>query len=94
MLLPLLGLLAIGFNKDVRPILADKCFACHGADAKTKNIPLRLDIEAESRRVIVPGDPDASELIKRVTATQPARRMPPAFTGHQLTEKEIGIGYR
>ena len=97
MLLPLLGLLAIGFNKDVRPILADKCFACHGADAKTKNIPMRLDIEADAkadrgggRRAIVAGDPDSSELIKRVTALQPARRMPPAFTGHQLTEKEIG----
>ena len=90
MIFPLLGLLAIGFNKDVRPILSDKCFACHGADAKAKNIPLRLDLEAEAkRRAIVPGNPEASELIKRVTATQPARRMPPAVTGHQLTEKEI-----
>jgi hypothetical protein len=80
----------VGFNKDVRPILSDKCFACHAADAKAKNIPMRLDIEAEAKaRAIVPGNPEASELIKRVTATQPARRMPPVFTGHQLTDKEV-----
>jgi hypothetical protein len=90
MLVALLLLAPIGFNKDVRPILSDKCFACHGADAKAKNIPLRLDVEKEAKaRAIVPGNPEASELIKRVTATQPARRMPPAFTGHQLTDKEI-----
>ena len=80
----------IGFNKDVRPILSDKCFACHGPDAKTKNIPMRLDIEADAKaRAIVPGNPDASELIKRVTTTQAAKRMPPVFTGHNLTGKEV-----
>ena len=85
-----------GFNRDVRPILSDKCFACHGADAKAKGIPMRLDVEADAkadrgggRRAIVPGEPDASELIKRVTASQPARRMPPVATGHQLSEKEV-----
>ena len=57
---------------------------------------MRLDLEADAkadrgggRRAIVPGDPDASELIRRVTAAQPARRMPPAATGHQLTDEEI-----
>ncbi len=86
----------IGFNKDIRPILSDKCFACHAADAKAKGIPMRLDLEADAkadrgggRRAIVPGDPDASELIRRVTAAQPARRMPPAVTGHRLTDEEI-----
>ncbi|MBM3796673.1 MAG: DUF1553 domain-containing protein [Acidobacteria bacterium] len=85
----LLAASSVTFNRDVRPILSDKCFACHGPDAKTKNIPLRLDVETEARRVIAPGQPDASELMRRVTAAQPARRMPPAFTGHQLTEKEV-----
>ena len=86
----------VGFNKDIRPILSDKCFACHAADAKAKGIPMRLDLEADAkadrgggRRAIVPGDPDASELIRRVTAAQPARRMPPAATGHHLTAEEI-----
>ncbi|MBY0372904.1 MAG: DUF1553 domain-containing protein [Bryobacteraceae bacterium] len=80
----------VEFNRDVRPILSDKCFACHGPDAKTKNIALRLDVEADAKaRAIVPGKPEESELIKRVTAERPARRMPPAFTGHKLSEKEI-----
>ena len=70
----------------MRPILSDKCFACHGADAKAKNIPLRLDLEEAAkadlgggRRAVVPGNPDGSELIRRITADKPARRMPPVF---------------
>ena len=80
----------VEFNRDIRPILSDKCFACHGPDAKTKNIPLRLDVEADAKaRAIVAGKPEESELIKRITAERPARRMPPVFTGHKLSEKEI-----
>ncbi len=85
----------IEFNREVRPILSDKCFACHGPDAKNKNIALRLDVETNAkadlgggRRAIVPGDATASELMKRVTADRPARRMPPASTGHVLTSAE------
>ncbi len=83
------------FNRDVRPILSDKCFACHGPDAKTKGIPLRLDIEADAkadrrgRFAIRPGQPDDSEIIRRVRASQPARRMPPAATGHTVTDAEV-----
>lgn len=79
------------FNRDVRPILSDKCFACHGPDAKTKGIPLRLDVESEAKngRAIIPGNAVGSEVMKRVTADRPARRMPPAFTGHQLTTAEV-----
>ena len=80
----------VEFNRDVRPILSDKCFACHGPDAKTKNIPLRLDVEAEAKvRAIIAGKPEESELIKRITAERPARRMPPVFTGHKVSEKEV-----
>ena len=86
----------IEFNRNVRPILSDKCFACHGADAKAKNIPLRLDLEEAAkadlgggRRAVVPGNPDGSELIRRITADKPARRMPPVSTGHVLAPKEI-----
>ena len=81
----------VEFNKDVRPILSDKCFACHGPDAKAKGIPLRLDVEQQAKngRAIIPGNAAASELIKRITADKPARRMPPASTGHVLTAAEI-----
>ena len=87
----------LAFNRDVRPILSDKCFACHGPDAKTKGIPLRLDVETEAkaerrgRFAIRPGKPDESEVIRRVRATQPARRMPPAITGHTVTDPEVAI---
>lgn len=87
----------IEFNRDVRPILSDKCLACHGADAKAKNIPLRLDIEAQAkadlggRRAIVPGSPESSELIRRINTDSKARKMPPIFTGHALTDAERKI---
>jgi len=86
----------VEFNRDVRPVLSDKCFTCHGPDAKTKNIPLRLDLEASAkadlgagRRAIVEGDPDASELIRRVTTESKAKRMPPVHTGHAITPQEL-----
>jgi hypothetical protein len=88
----------VEFNRDVRPILSDRCFACHGPDAKSKNIALRLDVEADAkadlgagRRGIVPGNPDQSEVVRRITADKPARRMPPAFTGHALTADQIDV---
>jgi hypothetical protein len=88
----------VEFNRDVRPILSDKCFTCHGPDAKTKNIPLRLDQEAAAkadlgggRRAVVEGDPDASELIRRVTTESKAKRMPPVHTGHSITPKEVEV---
>ena len=85
----------IEFNRDVRPILADKCFLCHGPDAKAKNIPRRLDQEAEAKaarngtRAIVEGDPASSELIRRITAENKGVRMPPHYSGLKLTEPEI-----
>ncbi|MEP7365794.1 MAG: DUF1553 domain-containing protein [Acidobacteriota bacterium] len=87
---------AVEFNRDVRPILSENCFTCHAADAKAKNIPLRLDQEAAAkadlgggRHAIVEGDPNASELIRRITSENKAKRMPPVFTGHTLSPKEI-----
>ena len=85
----------VGFNREIRPILSDKCFACHGPDAAARKIRLRLDSEAASRAdlggrfAIVPGDSVKSELIKRVTATNPGLRMPPAHTGLKLSDREI-----
>ncbi|MBX5495057.1 MAG: hypothetical protein IRZ15_06945, partial [Bryobacteraceae bacterium] len=84
------------FNRDIRPILSDKCYHCHGTDAAAKKIPLRLDSEERAkadlgggRRALVPGNPEASELIRRITATDKARKMPPVWSGLSLTEKEI-----
>src|SRR5688572_9527977 len=85
----------VEFNRDIRPVLSDKCFGCHGPDAVAKKIPLRLDIEAIAksdlggRFAIVPGAPEKSELVRRITAPSPGMRMPPAHTGLKLSEREI-----
>lgn len=77
----------IQFNRDIRPILSDKCYSCHGADAVAKKIPLRLDSESAAKadhgghRAIVEGDAPASRMIQRITATNKANRMPPAYSG-------------
>ncbi len=83
------------FNRDIRPILSDKCIRCHGPDAAAKKIPLRLDREASAktdlggRRAIVEGDPASSEMIHRITAEKKAIKMPPVYSGLSLTDREI-----
>src|SRR5688572_6133664 len=83
------------FNRDIRPILADKCWVCHGPDAKNKNIRLRLDSEAAAtadlggRIAIKPGDPDGSEVIRRIKAENKGRRMPPVHSRLTLAQPEI-----
>lgn len=80
----------ISFNRDIRPILSDKCFFCHGPDSEERKADLRLDIEAAAKEnVIVPGKPDESELIFRLT--DPDDRMPPEKSGKSLTEAEIAL---
>jgi hypothetical protein len=67
------------FNRDIRPILADRCFACHGPDSGTRQADLRLDTpEGAHEWAIVPGKPEASEVLTRVSSTDPEVRMPPA----------------
>jgi len=76
---------AVEFNRDVRPILSDRCFSCHGPDRASRKSPLRLDQEASAR-------PKAAEILKRVTSTDNRLRMPPAYLGHdKLPDKEIEI---
>ncbi len=78
----------VDFNRDVRPILSDNCFACHGPDDKHRVANLRLDTEeglfAErgNYRIVAPGDPAKSRLLARIGATMPANRMPPRQARH------------
>lgn len=74
----------IGYNRDVRPILADNCFHCHGPDQKTRKGKFRLDVrdDAVAKNAIVPGKPDESELIRRIFTTNEDDVMPPA-NGHK-----------
>ena len=68
----------VDFNRDVRPILSDKCFACHGPDENHRKADLRLDVGKDiADGAIVPGKPAESELVKRITAMDADRRMPP-----------------
>src|ERR1041385_5879634 len=82
----------VSFNRDVRPILSDKCYGCHGPDAVAKKIPLRLDSEAAAksdlgggRRAVVESDIASSQLIRRITAENKALRMPPVYSGIMLS---------
>jgi hypothetical protein len=79
----------VDFTRDVRPILAQFCFKCHGPDEKARKAKLRLDVRAEAvKAVIVPGKPDESELVARVFAEQADERMPPAATKMTLTRQQ------
>lgn len=72
-----------GFNHDIRPILSDRCFACHGPDADAREANLRLDLaetalaDLGGYHAIVPGKPDESELIRRIESDDPEVLMPP-----------------
>lgn len=91
----------ISYNFQVRPILSDKCFNCHGPDANKREAGLRLDIEAEAYKAlkehpqahaIVPGDPESSEVFLRISTTDSSQRMPPPASNlPPLTEGEIAI---
>lgn len=83
----------LGYNHDIRPILVDKCFACHGADSAAREADLRLDDreEAIDAGAIEPGDPDSSELIARIYSDDPDEVMPPPVARKTLSpaEKEL-----
>ncbi|MBC8289480.1 MAG: DUF1549 domain-containing protein, partial [Planctomycetes bacterium] len=85
----------VQYNRDVRPILANRCFACHGPDAAARQADLRLDraefatADRDGRKAIHPGEPAKSELLRRVTAADPDVRMPPGEAGDALTPNEI-----
>jgi hypothetical protein len=83
------------FNREVRPILSQHCFKCHGMDDKTRMAGLRFDQHtgalaklASGQRAIVPGKPEQSTLLKRVFLTSGGLQMPPAHANKPLSEKQ------
>jgi mono/diheme cytochrome c family protein len=84
----------ISFNRDIRPILANNCFACHGPDEKQRETKFHFDTEDGAfakRGVIVPGNAPESLLIQRITNPDPEEHMPPPDSGHALTERQINL---
>ena len=87
----------IDFNRDIRPILSDKCIQCHGPDSAHREADLRLDREQDAKAdrdgvpAVVPGKPDESALIQRITSEDVNERMPPEDSGKTLTLKEIEL---
>ena len=87
----------VDFGREIRPILSDKCFACHGPDDSKRTSALRFDQEQSvfaelpsGGRGIVRGKPEESELVRRVKSDDPMKRMPPQYMGHaQLSAEEI-----
>lgn len=88
----------IDFNQDVRPILSNNCFVCHGKDKGSREADLRLD-DFESAvselpsgsHAFVPGNPSESEAYQRMISTDEDEIMPPSDSGKKLTEEEIAI---
>lgn len=99
--LALLPILALGssasaevrFNRDVRPILAESCFTCHGPDANQRKAKLRFDLDPGNGGLpsIVPGKPSESEFYRRITSDDPTSVMPPAKHGRPLSANQIRI---
>jgi hypothetical protein len=84
---------APSYNRDIRPILSDRCFACHGPDAGTREAELRLDTEEGAHEfVIMPGDVEGSELVNRISTDDPELKMPPVDSKKRpLTPEQIEL---
>src|SRR5262249_24817363 len=88
----------IDFRRDIRPILSENCFACHGPDEKQRKAKFRLDTKAgafadlrDGDKAIVPGKPGESMLIERITATNKSKTMPPTKSGKSLKPDQIAL---
>jgi len=84
------------FNRDIRPLFAKHCTACHGGVKSAGKISLVYRDQAiadgkSGKRAIVPGNPDASELIRRVVSSDPDERMPQPDHGPALTAEEVAV---
>jgi hypothetical protein len=90
--LPWPGRAQVSFNRDIRPIMSDTCFKCHGPDKGARMMDLRLDIREEALKPavdgkipIVPGKPEQSEIVRRIFAPDASEMMPPEFAHRTLT---------
>lgn len=91
------GLSPIDFARDIRPILSENCFLCHGPDPSSREASLRLDIpeglfearDEDSTAPIIPGDRNASELWRRIVEANPDDHMPPPDSGKALTPEQV-----
>jgi hypothetical protein len=88
----------IEFNRDIRALLSDNCFACHGPDDKERKGKLRLDVKEDALKpaksgdaAIVPGDVTNSQMIARITTSDEDEIMPPPKTGKKLTKQQIEL---
>jgi hypothetical protein len=91
----LLSAQPINFLRDIRPLLSNNCFSCHGPDSASRMAGVRLDEKAHAYAqtangtLVVPGNPDASLLYQRISAADASRRMPPAYSGKELTVEQV-----
>ena len=87
----------VDFGRDIQPILSDRCYKCHGPDEAKREAELRFDVEEsvraehDGKRTVLPGNPSASELIKRVESSDPDLRMPPPDSKLSLSPAEIEL---
>ena len=89
---------SVQFNRDIRPIFSENCYACHGPDKNKRKAGLRLDRKEDALKeqdsgdfAIVPGEPSKSRLLDLVSTSDEDDRMPPIKAGKHLTEAEIGL---
>src|SRR5580765_8037229 len=81
----------IEFNRDIRPILSENCYTCHGPAKSTRKADLRLDTKDGAATVLAPGNVKESLLFQRITSTDEHERMPPHKTGKKLTAQQIEL---
>src|SRR6185295_17601679 len=93
---------AVDFNRDIRRILSENCFKCHGPDEAErkggkKGARLHIDtreaaqVDLGGYQAIVPGHPEKSEVVKRITSKDPEEQMPPPNSGKHLTSTDIDL---
>ncbi len=88
----------VDFASEIRPIFASRCFKCHGPDPEARQAGLRFDVREDATaalksgaRAVVPGEPAASELLRRIRPSDPSKRMPPPGAGEGLTDDETNL---
>ena len=82
------------YAREVRPLLAGRCFACHGPDEAGRKGSLRLDRAEDARAALAPGEPDRSEVLHRISGAGEEERMPPSEHAPALAPEEVALQRR